>query len=131
MTTSELEKRRFQRVNFGAWVEINQAKQNWRGYLVDISLRGALVERPANCHLELNEPLEIKVILSDCTKIEAQGQFIHGTQEFLGFKIMNLDFESMTHLRKLIDLNLGDPTAAERELADLVYSAILDSAAQA
>jgi len=34
--------------------------------------------------------------------------------------VLTIDVDSMTHLRRLIELNLGDPTLLERELKALV-----------
>jgi hypothetical protein len=35
----------------------------------------------------------------------------------------SIDIESITHLRRLIEVNLGDPAASERELKALIAGA--------
>jgi hypothetical protein len=39
--------------------------------------------------------------------------------ELLGFVCRHIDLDSISHLRRLVELNLGDETLLERELAAL------------
>ena len=39
---------------------------------------------------------------------------------YFGLICRNLDIDSATHLRRLVELNLGDPKLLERELSALV-----------
>jgi hypothetical protein len=36
-----------------------------------------------------------------------------------GLQWRNIDVDSLTHLRRLLELNLNDPSLLDRELADL------------
>jgi hypothetical protein len=38
----------------------------------------------------------------------------------LGFQCRYIDLESASHLKRLVELNLGDPTLLEREFAHLL-----------
>jgi hypothetical protein len=40
-------------------------------------------------------------------------------QELLGFVCQYIDLDSISHLRRLVELNLGDGSLLERELAAL------------
>lgn len=44
----------------------------------------------------------------------------HGDDEYLGFLCQDVDLDSVTHLRRLVELNLGDDTLMQRELQALV-----------
>jgi hypothetical protein len=45
---------------------------------------------------------------------------IHLGENRLGFRCDRIDLASASHLRRLVELNLGDPALLERELAALV-----------
>jgi hypothetical protein len=38
----------------------------------------------------------------------------------LGFQVQYIDLDSATHLRRLVELNLGDPALLEREFENLL-----------
>ena len=40
-------------------------------------------------------------------------------QDHLGFVCRHIDLDSISHLRRLVELNLGDESLLERELAAL------------
>jgi hypothetical protein len=40
-----------------------------------------------------------------------------------GVLCRSIDLESITHLRRLIEVNLGDPAASDRELKALIAAA--------
>jgi hypothetical protein len=43
----------------------------------------------------------------------------HHENEELGLHCKDIDIDSITHLRRLIELNLGNPALLERELSAL------------
>jgi hypothetical protein len=65
-------------------------------------------------------PLFVKIILSDQSSIAMSTQLIQQTIEQLRLACHSIDIDSVGHLRRLIELNLGDAQAAERELSDLL-----------
>jgi hypothetical protein len=62
----------------------------------------------------------VKIILSDQTSIAMSAQVVHQTLEQLHLACVTIDIDSISHLRRLIELNIGDATAAERELSELL-----------
>jgi hypothetical protein len=44
----------------------------------------------------------------------------HVEDQHLGFQVQYIDMDSATHLRRLVELNLGDSTLLERELGNLL-----------
>lgn len=89
-------------------------------HLIDISLKGALVDLPAGRPVSIMERVRLQVRLpgSDVT-ITMDGEVAHVEQGHLGMNCVSIDMESMIHLRSLMELNLGDPGLLERELFDL------------
>lgn len=115
-----LERRRFSRIDFDARVEIAQGDKNWQAQLLDISLKGLLLAKMGPYQLQPTTPLLVKIILSDQTSIAMSAQVVHQTLEQLHLACMTIDIDSISHLRRLIELNMGDAAAAERELSELL-----------
>ncbi len=111
------DKRRFTRVPFDAdvFIDINGAR--YQTELLDVSLKGLLVIAcdglvagdPCIATLQLGEELDITM---DCV-------IMHVTGDRAGLRIDRLDMESLSHLRRLLELNLGDPGLMDRELGGL------------
>jgi hypothetical protein len=49
-----------------------------------------------------------------------QGVITHVEGLYIGLACRNIDLDSVTHLRRLVELNLGDVALLERELSALV-----------
>lgn len=114
------ERRRFRRIDFDARVEIAQGDKNWQAQLLDISLKGLLLTKMGPYQLQPTLPLLVKIILSDQTSIAMSAQVVHQTLEQLHIACVTIDIDSISHLRRLIELNIGDSSAAERELSELL-----------
>lgn len=113
------EQRDFSRIHFEVPATLHQADRQWRTRLSDISLHGALVERPADW-----EPLDgqlylLDVHLNEEITIHMDVEVAHADAQWIGFRCHDIDVDSITHLRRLVELNLGDPELVERELSAL------------
>ena len=115
------DRRRFSRIDFNTWVELRQGHSVWETKLLDISLKGLLVDQPQGLSINKHQPLEAVINLADQTTIMMTVTINHVDNDHLGFSCDSIDVDSITHLRRLIELNLGDPSAAERELAELIH----------
>lgn len=47
---------------------------------------------------------------------------VHSEEDHIGFKTEHMDLDSATHLRRLVELNLGDENLLERELSELIHA---------
>jgi hypothetical protein len=112
------ERRRFSRVLFDAHVELAQGDYHWRASLLDISLKGLLLQQRLPESINHREPILVKVILNDNTTIAMSVMVAHQHHNQLGLSCESIDI--IGHLRRLIELNMGDANAAERELSELV-----------
>ena len=45
--------------------------------------------------------------------------WVHHNNGYTGLRCDSIDLDSVTHLRRLIELQLGDPALLERDLAEL------------
>lgn len=121
MPAKSPEKRRFHRISFDAGCELHCRDSVWSSEVLDISLKGVLVARPANWDVPLKEPCEVVILLDDHeTGIVMAVELRHVETHRLGFKCQYIDLESATHLKRLVELNLGDQALLEREFAHLI-----------
>lgn len=118
--TSASERRKFSRILFDAHVELAQGDFHWRATLLDISLKGLLLQQPLPKEVSISEPALVKILLSDNTIIAMSVTVAHQHHQQTGLVCSSIDIDSVSHLRRLIELNLGDATAAERELSELI-----------
>ncbi|MDI9246753.1 PilZ domain-containing protein [Marinobacter sp. CHS3-4] len=115
------EKRRFHRISFDAQCELHCLDSVWSTEVLDISLKGVLVKRPDSWNVPLNHPCEVVVMLDDQeTGIVMAVELRHIEEHRLGFKCQYIDLESATHLKRLVELNLGDQAVLDREFSHLI-----------
>ncbi|MCB1760768.1 MAG: PilZ domain-containing protein [Gammaproteobacteria bacterium] len=120
MTDNNQERRRFQRVLFDSPVRISDEKGEFISSLVDLSLNGALLIRPDDWRVEKGGKVTLTVLLDDKeSRIRMQTEVAHLEEDTLGLRCYNIDMESIGHLRRLVELNLGDAALLERELENL------------
>jgi hypothetical protein len=114
------ERRKFSRVKFIADVEVAIDNQLFPGELVDISLNGALFRAKGVMELERGDVCELKFYLpSTDVTLRFNAQLVHEHQRQFGFKFISEDVETLTHLRRLIELNIGDAELVTHELSFL------------
>ncbi|RJG12013.1 PilZ domain-containing protein [Pseudomonas cavernicola] len=119
MSESANERRRFQRIAFDASTEIAQGERRWVVELHDLSLKGLLVKRPHNWSGDHDQPFEARIELSADAQVTMEVVLTRIQGDLLGFVCRHIDLDSISHLRRLVELNLGDETLLERELASL------------
>lgn len=121
MPTKTPEKRRFHRIEFDAPCELHCQESVWTTEVQDISLKGVLVKRPEGWQVPLKQPCEVIVHLNDHEAgIVMAVELRHVEPHRLGFKCQYIDLDSATHLKRLVELNLGDQALLEREFAHLI-----------
>jgi hypothetical protein len=95
--------------------------------VIDISLKGVLLQLPAGQTPQAGMPCLVKLPLGDGAAddvvIAMAGELAHVEGDHAGVLCRSIDIESITHLRRLIEINLGDATASERELKALIAAA--------
>lgn len=117
---SNHERRQFSRVVFDAHVTVTQEGRSFAAQLEDISLNGVLLSTPAQYQIRTDMPCSLSINLAGDTEINMQVTLVHSSSSFLGFHCTSIDMDSIIHLRRLIEINLGDPHASERVLAELL-----------
>ena len=118
--TDSSERRRFTRIEFDAQASIQQDDQYFDVKLLDISLNGALVETHTQHSFNDNATINLKIVLADEALISMETQLAHHNHHELGLRCASIDMESISHLRRLIELNDDDAHASERILEELI-----------
>ena len=116
-----IEKRQFTRIAFDANARLQHQDNDWPTHLLDISLKGALVELPANSEVAKGDTITLYLLLSDEeTEITMEGHVSHLEQGHLGMVCDHLDVDSASHLRRIVELNTGNEALLNRELEALL-----------
>ena len=117
------ERRTFSRIPFNGKVTMIQGQSQWTAELLDISMKGILVIRPKDWAPDTGKDFQLNLSLDDRNQITIamDASLVHDKNECLGFRCDHIDLESMTHLRRLLELNLGDEERINSELSALIY----------
>lgn len=117
MTTTSSDQRFFSRIPFDASATIVGPDKSWQTELVDVSLKGALVSRPADWDAEPTlRHFLLKIALSEEATVNMEVEIAHEEGNHIGFHCHNIDVDSISHLRRIVELNLGDEEMLQREL---------------
>ncbi|MNO87442.1 Cyclic diguanosine monophosphate-binding protein [compost metagenome] len=119
MSESNRERRRYQRIAFDANAELSQGDQRWKVRLHDLSLQGLLIQRPEAWQGDPKQPFEVRIYLGFDVNIFMEAELVWERDGFLGFNCKHLDLDSISHLRRLLELNLGGSERLDHELAHL------------
>jgi hypothetical protein len=118
---SGAERRRFSRISFHRPAELELPSSRTIAAVLDVSLKGALVEVPAGVEVGPGERcgLVIRLDAGDAV-IRMDGDIAHRDRRLVGVRCHDIDLDSIAHLRRLVELNLGDEDLLHRELGALV-----------
>ncbi len=111
------ERRHYSRVPFDAEISIYTQERSCPAHLLDISLKGALVEfhtgspfsKGTTCHLKINLN-GAELVLDIASKL------VFCKEEQAGLEFQEIDLDCLTHLRRLLELNTGDSEKVKDEL---------------
>ena len=117
------EKRRFSRIPFDAYAHINDTEGELypNCAVIDVSLKGLLLEKPEHWVGQLGVTYHVDLILDEAhLVITMLSTVAHISEKNIGFECQQLDLDSLVHLRQLLSLNLGDESLLHRELSSLI-----------
>ncbi|MBI3525378.1 MAG: PilZ domain-containing protein [Betaproteobacteria bacterium] len=115
------EHRAFWRAPFHATVQLADATGVWEGELLDICLKGALLNMSDDWPGVLGAKCRLRLDLGEDVTIMMQTTVAHLESTKVGLRCDNIGLDSITHLRSLVTLNAGDPDLLERELSALLH----------
>ncbi len=118
------ERRHFSRIAFAGQAQLVTVNARVAVQVLDLSLKGALLLLPAHHTIEAGALCLLDLPLQPHDgRITMAAQIAHVHDQRAGLLCLGIDIESITHLRRMIELNLGDPSLAERDLKALAAAA--------
>ena len=119
------ERRRFSRVTFSGdcslTEEVDGKVEIFQTTVLDISLTGALVGYPATWHYVPGALLNLNLTLpGSAITLEISCVVCHQEERLLGIKFLTLSLDCITHLKRLMQLNLADEKLLHREMSQLI-----------
>lgn len=114
------QRRHFSRVLFDATASLECDGRGSPCRLLDISLKGALVATLPPLSPAPGSRCALSLKLGDGeAEIRMEGHVAHLEGDRLGLRCDSIDIDSLTHLRRLVEVNIGDESVLERELSAL------------
>lgn len=108
--------RNYHRIAFATTATILMDHRRLVCELVDLALRGTLLQTDEVISLGIGERAQVEVELAGSQlKLTFGVKLIHREQNQYGFLFIDADDESIGHLRRLLELNLGDGEQVDRE----------------
>jgi hypothetical protein len=117
------DRRQFWRAHFHSPVQLALQGHVGEGDLYDISLKGALVKVPPDWPGKSGGRCQLRLNLAANMTISMSTTITHVAGRRVGLHCDNIDLDSVTHLRRLVELNAGDPNLLDRELSALLHEA--------
>jgi len=113
-------RRQFTRILFSINAILEVEQQNYPVTIHDISLNGALATMP---NLEHSLKGKLGLLHFDLANgesvVEMHIAVVHELNDEVGLQCNAIDIDSVTHLRRLVELNLGDESQLHKELSQL------------
>ena len=114
------ERRHFHRVAHDSRATLSFAGRAWSCTVQDLSLKGCLVGLHAPWPVDPQQAYHLTIHLTDELSIGMDVACCRQEGLDVGLLCVNIDLDSVTRLRRLVELNLGDGALLERDLHALV-----------
>ena len=122
------ERRQYSRVAFHAPARLVFSIQALDTIVIDLSLKGALIRLPVKTAVAEGESGKLHVRLGETDdRISMDIKVTHVEGRYAGLVCEGIDLDSVTHLRRLVELNLGNPELLDRELSSLIVESESES----
>jgi hypothetical protein len=118
------ERRRFSRIPFNVAADLQITEdESITVEVIDLSLHGLLIAKPTTWFAPMGTEFNLCLTLeSSDTQLGMTATVAHVDEDSVGFECQNIDLESISHLRRLIELNLGSSEILNRELNALIHT---------
>lgn len=112
-------KRLFQRVLFSHDAKLLINDNSYTVQVLDLSLHGFLCTRPSDANINLNDEGTLQLKLDDQHIITMSANVIHVATNSLGMTCHHIDIDSISELKRLIQLNLANDELLHRDIDEL------------
>ncbi|EDK27621.1 PilZ domain-containing protein [Vibrio chagasii] len=115
-----IERRQFSRVIYQVPTEISQGQVNVSGSVQDLSLHGLLIQCEELEQLNQENPVHVSFKLTNSDiNIQLEATIVSTINTSMRLRIEHLDIDSISHLKRLVELNVGDDDLLYREIEHL------------
>lgn len=113
------ERRRFSRILYQAPAELHQGQVKATSAIKDLSLHGLLLSTPSE-ELDTERPVDIFFHIPESDIIiSLQAAIVDCNDKIMRTRIQHIDIDSISHLKRLVELNVGDEQLLHREIEQL------------
>ncbi len=119
MSHPPTERRQFNRFPLEARVRLFSGQACWNTTLLDLSMRGVLLVRPDDWDGQPGDRFRVEIALPNQNRLGMAITIAHVRQGQIGAHCDRIDFDSFSKLKRIVELNLGDPALLSRELEHL------------
>lgn len=117
--TATENRRKFRRIVFDGDARVYSDRAMWQARLLDLSLRGAMIARPDGWDGQRGKTQRLELRLAAGLIISVSAIIARAGHNVVGYRFERMDFDSFARLKRLIELNTGDPDSVRRELESL------------
>jgi hypothetical protein len=114
-----IDNRHFHRVLYAAEAVLMCEEKTWNCEIIDLSLKGCLLRFELPWEENMEKLYTLILNLSEQAEIKMELTPAHIVDNKVGFKCEHIDLDSITELRRLVELNLGNSSLLERDLLAL------------
>lgn len=119
--SSSENRRRFSRIPFKVSARLIDQNGVTEVDVLDISLNGLLIHKPTNWNAKLGQTFEARLTLENSSvELQMNLSAAHISDDHIGFHCDSLDIDSISHLKRIVELNMADSELLERELHALI-----------
>ncbi|MBW3697047.1 PilZ domain-containing protein [Vibrio sp. T187] len=112
-----VERRRFSRILYQVPAKVAQGNLVLESFVQDLSLHGVLLQCDSSSKLNESLPITVGFTLNESDiEIQLEASIISTNNTSMRLRIEHLDIDSISHLKRLVELNVGDDSLLHREL---------------
>lgn len=119
---NEPDNRNFHRILYKANAMLSCDEKTWPCEITDLSLQGCLLHFELPWSEDKDGIYTLTINLSELSKITMELSIAHVIGDNAGFKCEHIDLDSVSELRRLVELNLGDSDLLKRDLLALTMT---------
>lgn len=112
--------RHFHRILYTAEAILSCEEKTWHCEIIDLSLKGCLLRFELPWEEDPEKLYTLALRLSEQVQIKMELTATHVVGNKVGFKCEHIDIDSISELRRLVELNLGSSALLERDLLALI-----------
>ncbi len=116
---SPKERRKYTRVQYVSNVQLYSGTSYWGAKIQDISLKGVLLTKPDGWSGQKNDVFRLNIQMDGSAGISMSIQVAHVDEVSIGAKWTQIDMDSFSRLKRILELHFADSDMLSREISHL------------